>query len=149
MTKKILGVTLIASAFLFVGCGGSSGGSSSDSPAIPDVDNSTLSVGTNSMGYYGPNVILGSHTVKGSWSLADKSSVSALSIKFGDTSIVEKIENGGTEYWEYGVSGDGREIMFDDEMRITIYFASSGTCYDSHLENVFTGEGLDTVLCKK
>ena len=147
MRKLKVLLSVVAMSFVMVGCG-SSGGSSSDSPDIPDVDNSTLAVGTNSVGYYGPDVILGSHTIRGSWSLTNKSTGAILSFTFDDSSIIEWIKDGWTSYWKYGVTKDGREMMFD-EMRITIYFATSDTCYDSYLDNVYTGEGQNTTLCKK
>ncbi len=96
-------------AFLMIGCGS---GSNSSGTGINSVDNSKLSTGKNSMGYYGDKVKFGNHTAARRWTYTAKTnnSVTDFICSTGDGGYV--VKNGRYDSFDYGFSQDGKLMNF-------------------------------------
>ena len=142
--KALLSAMVIS--FVMVGCGGNSG-SSNDIGSLPSVDNSAVAEDHNSVGYYGEEVILGNHIAIGEWSYTYD----------GDTMYAD-LDNEGIAYvyddygWGggtiYGISKNGKKITFDGGSILTLYNATSDSCYNGSMLNMDRTENLDIIVCK-
>ena len=146
--RKITTTLLTGIAVLtFTACGGSSSGGGNTAP-LPSVDNSLVAEGQNSVGYYGAEVILGDHIAIGEWSYTYD----------GDTMYAD-LDNEGIAYvyddygWGggtiYGISKDGKKITFDGGSVLTLYNATSNSCYHGSMLNMDRTEKLDIAVCKR
>ena len=112
MIKKIIGITLVASAFMLVGCGGGGSGSSGDSGTLPQVDNSPYL--ENQYGYFGDGVVFGSTLVVGNWTnkaMYNGVQETVMIDIYSDGEMTFTNTNNGLSFdTDYGVSQDGATI---------------------------------------
>lgn len=125
--KKIFFTTLV---LFFIGCGGSSSGG-----IDYNTDNSSLSTGTNSDGYYGSSVMFGNHTAAREWTISYQ----------GDTENLDLLNGGLGHYkdWEndeflvtWGVSKDGKTLVFKGDISLTITSEVNANCYNTKVGGI-------------
>ncbi len=145
MNKKIIIGAVLASVFLFVGCGG--GGST---PVTPRVDNSVLADGSTSLGYYGSRVIFGDFTVARKWTLSNPSYAEDILLIFSTGDGGYRVEGLEIANFDFGVSKDGTYIDINeggDHFRVKIVTPVSEFCYDATLTNTDTQQSVSATIC--
>lgn len=140
--KSLKFLVAVFGVSLFVGCGG--GGSSGDGntggggsnssitdPIVPVLDNSVLSDGENSYGYYGEEVVYGNVLAAGSWVYMGNTSDIDFDLLADGTMLLNFTT--GTIPFSYGISQNGKDLSYGpgEAWRITGEYTNGvDKCYD-------------------
>jgi len=141
--KTLKMLVAIFGVSLFVGCGG--GGSSGDGntggsdstitePIAPVLDNSVLSDGENSYGYYGEEVVYGNVLAAGSWVYMGNTSDIDFDL-LADGMMLLNLPTGTIPLF-YGISQNGEDLSYTlgEVWRITREYTNGvNKCYDIDL----------------
>ncbi len=153
---KIL-LSIVAMSFVMVGCGGGgSGGGGSDSPSTA-VNSSENCEGDTSLGFYGADVVIGSHSGNKFWSIEVEGSAGQIILEipdYGNELYVMDTSSGSRDFYsaDYGVSSNGKTINIDDnfdgstDIRIEIDGQVNSQTYDAYMSNAHTNEGINIIL---
>ncbi len=144
---KVL-LSVVAMSFVMVGCGG--GGSSSDNPSAPAVDNSGNL--ENQYGYFGNEVVLGNTLAVGSWTVRAEyngaiETVSVIMYADGRQTFTN-LGNGLSFDADYGISQNGTTMKNSRGDTEFIQSSLGNNCYTILMTNINKAGSLTGELCR-